>query len=167
MPRKRAFPREVVRIQFDARLPIVEIARALASEGIVLRQNPETTDVPTLDSLLLKGAVRYPTSAKLGENGNVVLFGHASYLPIVKNQNYRTFTDIQKLKKGDTIMITSSGTVYTYAVRTVVRQSAEDGVISLTADGRVLTLVTCDSFGQKSDRFVLTADLVESHPLGA
>lgn len=45
MSRPRKFPKDTVRIQFDARLPIVEIARALASEGIVLRQNPETNDL--------------------------------------------------------------------------------------------------------------------------
>src|SRR6185436_4311102 len=43
-------------------------------------ENPMTTDIETLDHLLLAGAVRYPTSAKLGETGNVVLFGHSSYL---------------------------------------------------------------------------------------
>jgi sortase (surface protein transpeptidase) len=31
----------------------------------------------------------------------------------------------------------------------------------------VLTLVTCNSFGAKEDRFVVVADFVESHSLGA
>lgn len=129
--------------------------------------NPTSTDVVTLDKLLLKGAVRYPTSAKLGENGNVVLFGHSSYLPIVGNQAYKTLNQIQKLKKGDTVTVYSAGTAYTYAVRTMEKKSASDGVIPLTVTGRVLTLATCDSFGAKSDRFVVTADFVESHSVGA
>jgi sortase (surface protein transpeptidase) len=29
----------------------------------------------------------------------------------------------------------------------------------------VLTLATCDSFGTKSDRFIATADFVESHSI--
>lgn len=129
--------------------------------------NPDTTNASMLDKLLLKGAVRYPTSAKLGELGNVVVFGHSSYLPIVNNQAYKTFNEIQKLKQGDVVTIYSSNTAYTYEVRTVMKESANDGAIPLVAAGRVLTLATCNSFGTKSDRFVVTADFVESHLLGA
>ena len=129
--------------------------------------NPDTTDIAALDTLLLSGAVRYPTSAKLGESGNIVLFGHASYLPVVNNQAYKTFNGIQKLSHGDVITVYSSDAVYTYAVRTVEKKSADDGEIALSGTGRVLTLVTCNSFGAKEDRFVVTADFVESHSLGA
>ncbi len=37
--------------------------------------NPTSTNVEALDTLLLKGAVRNPTSAKLGLDGLVLLFG--------------------------------------------------------------------------------------------
>ncbi len=127
--------------------------------------NPATTDATTLDAWLLKGAVRYPTSAKLGEDGNVVLFGHSSYLPVVGNQAYKTFDGIQKLKTGDTITVSSLGTAYTYQVRSVAKESANDGLIPLSVVGKVLTLATCNSFATKSDRFVVTADFVDSHPL--
>jgi LPXTG-site transpeptidase (sortase) family protein len=129
--------------------------------------NPTTTAVKVLDELLLKGAVRYPTSAKLGENGNVVVFGHSSYLPVVFNQAFKTFDGIQKLKQGDIVTVYSSGTAYTYKVRTMNKESAKDAVIPLTVTGRVLTLATCNSFGEKTDRFVVTADFVESHSSGA
>lgn len=129
----------------------------------VIIVNPDTTDIPTLDSMLLKGAVRYPTSAKLGETGNVVLFGHSSYLPIVKNQAYKTFNGIQKLVAGDVIIVSSAGTEYTYHVRSVSKEDANDAGIPLSVSGRVLTLSTCDSFGKKTDRFVVVADFVESH----
>lgn len=128
--------------------------------------NPNSTDVPVLDENLLSGAVRYPMSARLGQDGNVVLFGHSSYLPVVGNPAYRTFNGIQKLLTGDSVMIYSSGTAYTYRVRSVKKESAvADEGINLAESGRVLTLVTCDSFGKKSDRFVVVADLVESRPI--
>jgi len=140
----------------------------IASIGLTATiANPTTTDVETLDAWLLKGAVRYPTSAKLGQVGNVVLFGHSSYLPIVGNQAYKTFNDIQKLKKGDLVTVSSRGTAYTYVVRTVAKENANNDSIPLSVSGRVLTLATCNSFGLKSDRFVVTADFVESHVLGA
>lgn len=141
-------------------IPSLELSATIA--------NPSTTKAAVLDELLLKGAVRYPTSAKLGEDGNVVLFGHSSYLPVVGNQAYKTFNAIQNLKRGNVVTVYSSGTAYTYSVRTVAKESAAENVaIPLTGTGRILTLVTCNSFGTKSDRFVVTADLVESHSLGA
>ena len=130
--------------------------------------NPETTNVEVLDKGLLKGAVRYPTSAKLGEAGNVVLFGHSSYLPVVGNQAYKTFNGIQKLVAGDVITVYSADTAYTYRVRDVSKESAaSDAGINLAVTNRVLTLATCDSFGKKSDRFVVTADFVESNSVSA
>ncbi|MDP3938817.1 MAG: sortase [Deltaproteobacteria bacterium] len=127
--------------------------------------NPTTVDIKILDQALLKGAVRYPTSAKLGETGNVVLFGHSSYLPVVRNQAYKTFNEIQKLVAGDLVTVSSSGTAYTYRVRSVTKESANNAAIPLQVSGRVLTLATCDTFGAKSDRFVVVADFVERHSI--
>lgn len=125
--------------------------------------NPTTTNIKELDEELMKGAVRYPTSAKLGEVGNVVLFAHSSYLPVVGNQAYKAFNGIQKLKQGDIIIISSSTIAYTYSVRAVAKESADEAGINLAVTDKVLTLATCNSFGEKSDRFVVTADFVESH----
>jgi LPXTG-site transpeptidase (sortase) family protein len=149
----------------DTMPAVVEIPVKVVAEKIglsALVENPTSTDVAVLDAALLRGAVRYPTSAKLGENGNVVLFGHSSYLPIVHNRAYKTFDGIQKLVKGDTLTVYSSTRIYTYAVQRVEKADANGGAIPLAVSGRVLTLSTCDSFGTKSDRFVVTAEFVES-----
>ena len=127
--------------------------------------NPTTTDTNVLDQDLLSGAVRYPTSARLGENGNVVIFGHSSYLPIVGNQAYKTFDGIQKLVAGDLIIVSSSDEAYTYQVESVAKESANDAVIPLSVTGKELTLSTCDSFSATTDRFVVVADFVESHAI--
>ncbi|MES2226040.1 MAG: sortase [Patescibacteria group bacterium] len=128
--------------------------------------DPTSTDVEQLDHALLNGAVRYPTSAKLGENGNVIIFGHSSYLPIVNNKNFKAFDGIQNLKAGDRITVTGSAHTYVYAVESVVKaNAAADDSIPLTVSGSKLTLATCNSFGEKSDRFVVTATLVETNSL--
>ncbi len=130
--------------------------------------NPETTNIGTLDDLLLKGAVRYPTSAMLGGSGNVVIFGHSSYLPIVGDQAYKTFDGIQKLIAGDAITVYSSDKAYVYQVRSVTKESVVSSAgIDLAVSGQVLTLVTCNSFATKSDRFVVTADFVGSHSISS
>jgi LPXTG-site transpeptidase (sortase) family protein len=129
-------------------------------------ENPTSTKIEVLDRELEKGAVRYPTSAKLGEEGNVILFGHSSYLPVVANRAFKAFNEIQKLEKGDRIIVRGDTHVFVYAVESVVETDAESAAIPLTVEGSKLTLATCDSFGEKSDRFVVVAGLVESYPVG-
>lgn len=128
--------------------------------------NPDSTNVDLLDEALLKGAVRYPTTALLGEQGTVLIFGHSSYLPIVHNLNYKAFDGIQNLKPGETISLFSATREYRYAV-TGVRQANvnDDPIIQLPQDGQHLTLVTCDSFATKSDRYIVTADFVGAYDL--
>ena len=153
-------------IQTVPELPTkIEITKVNLSASVV---NPTTAGIEALDKELLKGAVRYPTSAKLGEVGNVVLFGHSSYLPVVNNQVYKTFNGIQKLVAGDVVIVYSSNTAYTYRVRSVAKESADNNTaIQLSMNDKVLTLVTCNSFAAKQDRFVVTADFVESHSISS
>lgn len=127
--------------------------------------NPATTSVTVLDDDLLKGAVRYPTSAVLGVDGTVLLFGHSSYLPIVYNQNYKTFDGIQNLKAGETVSVYSGTLEYRYAVTSVELANADQDVIELPATGKHLVLVTCDSFATKSTRYVVKADFVGAYSL--
>ncbi len=128
--------------------------------------NPDSADVEVLDEALLKGAVRYPTSGLLGEQGTVLLFGHSSYLPIVRNQAYKAFDDIQNLKPGQTISVYSATREYRYTVTGVREANVEAGdIVELPQDGQYLTLVTCDSFKGKADRFIVTAKLAGQYDL--
>lgn len=127
--------------------------------------NPAKTDIATLDDALLAGAVRYPGSATLGAEGNVVIFGHSSYLPVVHNQAFKAFNGIEKLRIGDRITIEGTEKAYLYAVEEVGSADAESDAIPLSVDGSLLTLSTCDSFGAKTDRFVVVARLIETRDL--
>lgn len=122
--------------------------------------NPATADIPTLDAALLKGAVRYPSSARLGEEGNVLIFGHSSNLPVVQNQAFKAFNEIATLVPGDEIYVYSNGRRYAYAVEEVRKANTATDGIPLNVDGSKLTLATCDNFGDKTDRFIVTASLV-------
>ena len=144
-------------------LPVKIVIPSINLEATIA--NPTTADADVLDADLLKGAVRYPTSAKLGEDGNMVLFGHSSYLPVVHNLAYKTFDGIQNLTAGKVVTVYSADTAYTYRVRTVTKESATTAGIPLQVSGRVLTLSTCDSFGEKTDRFVVVADFVDSYSI--
>ncbi len=144
-------------------LPVRVVARVIGLDTIV--NNPVSTDVEVLDNALHTGAVRYPTSGQLGVPGTVLLFGHSSYLPIVHNQAYKAFNDIQKLSAGDVISVYSSDKEYRFTVVNVRKADATEDAVELPQDGQHLILVTCDSFAKKTDRFVVTADFTGTYTL--
>jgi len=149
----------VVTPQEEGELPTrIEIPSIGVAANI---SNPNTTNIQALDQALLTGAVRYPGTGKLGAKGNVLIFGHSSYLPVVHNQAYKAFNDIQHLKKGDLITVYGEEQVYLYEVDTVEETNTSEGEIRLDVNGARLTLATCDTFGAKADRFVVTASLVD------
>ncbi len=118
-----------------------------------------------LDTALLSGVVRHPDSAKLGEEGNVVILGHSSYLPNVLNRNFQALNGAQNLEWGDVITIDSDTTRYTYMVKRVYKAKASEAVIPTEGVGTRLTLVTCNSFATADDRFIIEADLLTTEPL--
>jgi LPXTG-site transpeptidase (sortase) family protein len=151
----------------QATTPEVPVAIAIPAIGVKTAiTNPATTLVAVLDAALLSGAVRYPTSARLGEMGTVYLFGHQSYLPVVKNHAFKAFNDLQKLKVGDTIVVSSATADYTYTVQSVILTTAA-GTVPLESSGHTLILSTCNSFSSNhEERYVVTANLVGRTPRG-
>jgi LPXTG-site transpeptidase (sortase) family protein len=120
---------------------------------------PNSPDIGVLDSALEKGAVYYPGSGVV-EQGNIFIFGHSSSLPVVINQAYKTFNGIEKTRVGDEIIIYDrSGKKFTYEIERVYQANAETAFIDLSRSGRRLTISTCNSFGSKSDRWVVDAVL--------
>lgn len=145
--------------------PVRVVAPSLGLDVSV--SNPSSTNVDVLDVALLKGSVRYPTSALLGVDGTVLLFGHSSYLPIVHNQAYKSFNRIQDLKVGEMVSVYSGTREYRYKVAGVRVANATEDVVELSATGKHLVMVTCDSFVSKSSRFVVSADFVGTYALAS
>lgn len=133
-----------------------------ASIGLdVIVQNPDTRDLKQLDAAILKGSVRYVDSAKLGAPGNMLIFAHSSNYAVVRNQMFKAFNNISKLKPGDSISVLGGGVEYLYTVTSVRSVEASETVIDLspTASPK-LTLTTCDVLSGKSARFIVEADFV-------
>jgi LPXTG-site transpeptidase (sortase) family protein len=122
--------------------------------------NPATTTVSILDNYLLKGAVHYPGSSLLGGEGNVFIFGHSTGFAIVNNQAFKTFNNLKNLKQGDLINVSSDKNVFVYKVLSVKLIGAEKELIEFNTTGKKLTLSTCNTFGAKSERYVVEADFV-------
>ncbi len=150
-----------------AHAPIAEPSRlVIRSIGLDLPVgNPSTTNVASLDALLTKEVVRYPSSGKLGEVGNVLIFGHSSHLPVVHNQMYKAFNGLPDLSDGALIEVIGGGYTYTYQVTKIRKTDASEEVIDLSGNGgQKLTLSTCDTFGAKSSRWVVEANFVSAYP---
>jgi LPXTG-site transpeptidase (sortase) family protein len=125
--------------------------------------NPSSNDIEVLDRALLSGAVHYPGSGLLGENANVLLFGHSSYLPVVHNKAFKAFNELNKLRNGDLITVFSENIVYTYKVDDVTLSDAEDTLVTFDSPKPILTLATCNTFGAKQERWIVTASLVSKN----
>lgn len=128
-------------------------------------ENPEATDITTLDTALTRGAVHYPGSGNLEDTSNMFLFGHSSQLPVVHNQAYRAFNDLGKLVEGDLIRVQSETREYHYRVESVEQVRADEAWVEFDSDEKKLTLSTCNNFGSKQDRFVVEASFIGSFPL--
>lgn len=121
-------------------------------------QNPATKNIDELTEVLKAGPARYVDSAQLGEKGNMLVFGHSSRLPVVRNQMYKAFNNISDLKTGDTISVFGGGREYLYSVASVRAGDADEDVIDLSRDkGTRITLVTCNTLGEKSARWIVEA----------
>ena len=143
--------------------PVRVVAEAIGMDVSV--SNPSSTNVNVLDNALLKGAVRYPTTALLGEEGTMLLFGHSSYLPVVYNKAYKAFNNIHKLEDGDIVSVLSDTTEHRFKVTGIRVADATEDVVELSTTGKYLVLVTCDSFTAKTSRFVVTAEFVGTYSL--
>lgn len=128
--------------------------------------NPTTRSVADLDAALLKGVVRHPDSATLNnQNGNILILGHSSYLTNVFNKNFQAFNGIQNLTWGDIVKVKSGDTEYTYQVDRVYKEKATTVSVRVWSNEPKLTLVTCNTFGAKEDRFIVEATLVSKKAL--
>jgi len=142
----------------QAEEPIRIVAKDIGLDASIT--NPTNKDIATLDKALLSGAVRYPGTALLGEEGTALLFGHSSYLPVVQNKNYKIFNKVQELEEGAIISVYSGTREYRYKVVRQELAKATADRIALEENGKFLKLVTCNTFGAKEDRFVVTAEFV-------
>ncbi len=123
--------------------------------------NPNTTNVTTLDEYLKQGAVRYPGSGLLG-SGNMFIFAHsAEAYVILHNMNLKAFNKLEDLKLGDMIKVYSATKVYQYMVSSVTLVNESQALVDFGNQKNMLTLSTCNTFGARTDRYVVTADYIQ------
>lgn len=136
-------------------IPVRLMIPSLQVDSEIIR--PNTTSIAVLDSALQKGPVYYPGSGTIN-SGNIFIFGHSTNRSVVLNPAYKVFNNLQSLKEGDSIFIDSEGKRFRYTVKTVSKVDKNEALVKFDTSRHLLTLSTCDSFGAKSDRYVVTAE---------
>jgi LPXTG-site transpeptidase (sortase) family protein len=153
---------EATNIKEEFELPTRIIISKIAVDQPIL--NPISTDPDILDENLLNGVVRYPGSGLLKESRNMFIFGHSTGFRVVQNQAFKAFNRLGELAKGDEIVVMSGSEAHIYRVISSKQVSANDALVEFNT-GNTLTLVTCNTFGRKEDRFQVDAEFIRSYKL--
>ena len=114
---------------------------------------------------LSKSLIQYPGTARPGQYGNTVIFGH-SVLPVFFNpKNYMSiFSTIPKLKKGDELFVNTKDVIYRYKVSDMFEVEPDNlDILDQKLNDSFLSLVTCVPPGHplKPRRLVVRARLAE------
>ena len=107
---------------------------------------------------LLQGIGHLQGSSFPGEGGNVFLFGHSSLPFLFSNGDYSTiFSNLNKMKTGDTILVEFAGRKYFYRVSGVKTVKADAKTSEFASSSEKLTILTCFPPGLLTERLVVTA----------
>ncbi len=131
---------------------------SIASIGIdTVVSVPPSIEISVLDNALLAGAVYYPGSGGLN-GGNALVFGHSTGLSVVKNQAFKAFNNLKNVKPGDLVYVTGDdGYTYVYKAGEVELVDQSEELVEFNTNSNMITLSTCNTFGQKQERHVLKA----------
>ncbi|WP_067480063.1 class E sortase [Actinomadura hibisca] len=114
------------------------------------------------EETLYRGVGHYPGTALPGRRGNAVYLGH-------RTQGHAPFANLDRLHKGDRIVIESLGETFTYRVtqQKIIPPTAQEVLAPVpfrpdeTARRSVMTLITCHPKGSDLQRLVIMAALVK------
>lgn len=126
----------------------------------------ESSSIDEKDILkaLENGVVRYPTTAKPGERGNVFIVGHSSNYRWAKGSYNYVFTNLNKLQKGDLITVYFEETKYVYRVFEILVVSPKEVSVLNQTEESIISLMTCDPPGTAWKRRVVKAIQIEPDP---
>lgn len=117
---------------------------------------------------LRNGVVHYDTSAKPGDAGNVVLFGHSSGQLFAPGDYKFVFTLLNKVAAKDVIYIDYKGTRYGYkVVSSQVVAPTDTGILAADTapeNPNELILITCTPVGTSKNRLVVHAEQISPVP---
>lgn len=114
---------------------------------------------------LEKGIIRYPGTAKPGEEGNSFIFGHSSNYPWMKGDYNNVFALLDNLTFGDEIIVYYNQQKYVYVIREKkVVKPGNVSVMKREQGKKELSLMTCWPVGTTLNRLLVFAELKSQEP---
>lgn len=111
---------------------------------------------------LENGVVRYPGSAKPGQDGNTFIFGHSSNFPWMEWDYNDVFSLLDKVTFDDEVIVYYEQKKYTYKIRTKeVIRPGDVSVLKRDKGKSEITLMTCWPIGTTLNRMILIGELVD------
>lgn len=116
---------------------------------------------------LEKGVIRYPGTARPGENGNAFIFGHSSNFPWMPGSYNQVFALLDQLVYGDEIIVYYNQKKYVYVInqKEIVKPGDVKVLQRDNADKKELSLMTCWPVGTTLKRMIVFAELKEVTPV--
>ena len=108
---------------------------------------------------LKDGVVHYKGTSLPGDGGNVFIVGHSSNYFWIRSDYNDVFALLDKLNKGDKIVINKNGTNYNYTVTEKKIVSPDDVSVLNNTNKEVLSLMTCWPVGTNINRLVVISEL--------
>lgn len=129
-------------------------------------KNRVLEDDNDLNNIFMKelenGVIRYPGSAKPGENGNSFIFGHSSNFPWIKGDYNDVFALLDNVEYDDEVIIYYNQKKYKYVIREKnVIVPGDTSVLKRNDNKAEITLMTCWPIGTTLNRLIVTWELVE------
>jgi len=143
---------------------VIEIPSISIEAPIVFAKS---TDAKSISKELEGGVVYYPGSVYPGQQGQIVVLGHSAPSGWPKVRYDWVFSDLEKLKVGDSILVHLNNKRYTYIVKEtrIIKVGADVPSIDYSNSKNVLTLISCWPPGKDYQRIAVVAELVTAQSL--
>jgi sortase A len=121
----------------------------------------QDAEVSTVDTDLDVHLVHFPGTAVPPDKGTAAIFGHSTLPQWFDPTNYKTiFATALNLQIGDTIVVSTDNTLYTYKIYDITIVDPDDtSYLTQQYDGSYLDIVTCTPPGTTWKRLVIKSKL--------
>lgn len=148
------FDNRIVIPKIGKNIPLIDIERK------TVQDHDELQDI-FMDELQ-NGVIRYPGSAKPGQDGTTFIFGHSSNFPWIKGDYNDVFALLDKVVYDDVVIVYYNQKKYTFKIREKkVILPGDVSVLKRNQKKSEITLMTCWPLGTTLKRLVVIGELVE------
>ena len=161
VPNQANIPLDVEIVPYENRIVIPKLGKNVPLVDVNGRQglsfeNLEDVFMQELE----KGVVRYPGTARPGDDGNAFVFGHSSNYPWIKGDYNDVFALLDNLVYGDEIIVYYNQKKYTYVIREKkVVKPGNVKVMNREEGKKELSLMTCWPVGTALNRLIVFSEL--------